>query len=260
VDQDRRTSAPAFPEDVTIGHHDGALGRLRSRAVGRPHPGVPEIVLVQGLAVADYLLPGLAAFGDWTRAHLLELPGSAGGVDRSRKLTVAEFGAAVADWLQVRQPGPVVLAGHSSGTQVAAEAAVGHPRVAGLVLASPTFDPATRSPIRLVAQWLRDGRREPPGLIAVQRPEWQRAGVRRLAHLVRVHRRHVIEEPLARLNVPLLVIRGRDDALSTTRWARHLATLPPDGRCIELPGAHTFPWRDPHAWSQPVHDFATKLS
>jgi pimeloyl-ACP methyl ester carboxylesterase len=105
-----------------------------------------------------------------------------------------------------------------------------------------TFDPAIRRPIRLAAQWLHDGRREPPGLIAVQRPEWRRAGLRRLAHLVRVHRRHVIEEPLTRLDVPLLVIRGRDDTLSITRWARHLATLPPDGRGLSCDSESSSAW------------------
>jgi pimeloyl-ACP methyl ester carboxylesterase len=77
---------------------------------------------------------------------------------------------------------------------------------------------------------------------------------------VRVHRRHRIEEPLARLRVPLLVIRGRDDALSGAAWARRLTTLVTDGRYVEVPGAHTFPWRDPYAWSQPVRRFATGLS
>jgi hypothetical protein len=49
---------------------------MRSRAVGEPRPGVPQLVLVQGMAVADYLLPGLAAFGDWTRASgVTHMPG-----------------------------------------------------------------------------------------------------------------------------------------------------------------------------------------
>lgn len=38
-------------------------GRMRSRAVGWPRDGVPEVVLVQGMAVADYLLPGLGCAG-----------------------------------------------------------------------------------------------------------------------------------------------------------------------------------------------------
>jgi pimeloyl-ACP methyl ester carboxylesterase len=118
---------------------------MRSRSVGRPRPGVPELVMVQGLAVADYLLPGVASFGGWTRAHLLELPGFDGAPDGRRGLTVVEFGRAVADWLTARHLDRVVVAGHSSGTQVAAEAAVGRPEVAGVVLASPMIDPAARA-------------------------------------------------------------------------------------------------------------------
>jgi pimeloyl-ACP methyl ester carboxylesterase len=247
---------PEFPRDVTTSYHDGALGRMRSRSVGAPRPGMPEVVLVQGMAVADYLLPGLAAFGEWTRAHLVELPGFAGSGEPPHELSVPEFGHAVADWLSTRELGPVILAGHSSGTQVAAEAAAGHPGVAGLVLASPTVDPVARSLVRLLVRWQLDGRHEPPGLTESHRPEWKRAGLRRLVHLVRVHLLHVMEEPLARLTVPLLVLRGEQDRLSTPEWGRRLALIVPDGRYAELPGAHTFPWRDPQAWSEPVRELA----
>ena len=69
-------------------------------------------------------------------------------------------------------------------------------------------------------RWLRDGRREAPGLLRSQYPEWRRVGLRRLAHLVRVHRKYVIDDPFARLAVPMLVIRGRDDVLSIADWGR----------------------------------------
>jgi pimeloyl-ACP methyl ester carboxylesterase len=232
---------------------------MRSRAVGEPRPGVPQIVLVQGMAVADYLLPGLAAFGDWTRAHLLELPGFGGSGEPPHELSVPEFGRAVADWLSVQQVGPVVLAGHSSGTQVAAEAAAGNPAVAGLVLASPTVDPVARGMIRLLVRWRLDGRHEPPGLSESHKSEWKRAGARRLVHLVRAHLRHRLEDPVRRLAVPLLVLRGADDRLSTTAWANGLAASVADGEFVELPGAHTFVWRDPQAWSPPVRRFAVRL-
>jgi hypothetical protein len=49
------------------------------------------------------------------------------------------------------------------------------------------------------------------------------------------------------------------DGLSTPDWARRLTAIVPDGEYVELPGAHTFPWLDPRAWSQPVRDFATAL-
>src|SRR3954468_1366601 len=98
-------------------YHDGPLGRMRSRAVGTARPDRPEIVMVQGFAVADYLLPGLAALGEWTRAHLIELPGLGGSGDPPHELTFAEYGDAVRDWLQARSVAPAVVAGHSSGTQ-----------------------------------------------------------------------------------------------------------------------------------------------
>jgi pimeloyl-ACP methyl ester carboxylesterase len=250
---------PDFPRDVATAYHDGVLGRMRSRAVGQPRPGVPEVVLVQGMAVADYLLPGLAAFGAWTRAHLVELPGFGGSGEPPHELSVPEFGHAVADWLTAQRLGPVVLAGHSSGTQIAAEAAAGHPDVAGLVLASPTVDPVARGWLRLLTRWRLDGRHEPPGLSESHKPEWKRAGGRRLVHVVHAHLQHPLENPLRRLTVPMLILRGAEDRLSTAGWARQLTAIVPGGEYVELPGAHTFVWLDPHAWSQPVRDFATAL-
>ena len=252
--------APPFPRHVVTSYQDGPWGRLRSRAVGDPRPGVPEVVLVQGMAVADYLMPGLGAFARWTRAHLVELPGFAGSGEPPHELTVEEFGQAVADWLSAQPLERVVLAGHSSGTQVAARAAVGHPDVAGVVLASPTIDPVARGPVRLLIRWRLDGRHEPPGLTESHRPEWKRAGPRRLLHLVRVHLADELERTVRDLAVAVLVIRGADDRISTARWGRELAALRPDGEYVELPGAHTFPWLHPQAWSEPVRRFATRVS
>ncbi|GAA4934471.1 alpha/beta fold hydrolase [Streptomyces coeruleoprunus] len=246
--------------ETVSAYHDGVLGRMRSRAVGRPAPGVPEVVLVQGMGVADYLLPGLAAFARWTRAHLVELPGFGGSGEPPHELDVPEFGRCVADWLTAQDVGRVVLVGHSSGTQVAARAAVGHPAVAAVVLASPTVDPVARGRLRLLVRWRLDGRREPPGLSESHRPEWKRAGLRRLLHTARAHLADDLEDAVARLRVPLLVIHGRDDLIGTTRWARHLSGLVADGTCVEVPGAHTFPWLDPEAWSEPVRQLAVRVA
>lgn len=265
--------APLFPADVATDYHDGPWGRMRSRAVGQRRDGVPEVVLVQGLGVSDYLLPGVGALGGWTRAHLLDLPGLSGGGDPPHELDVPQYGRCVADWLRARIPdAPVLLAGHSSGTQVAAHAATdaaahaaadaaadagdpaaaGGPDVAGLVLASPTVDPVARGWVRVLVRWLRDGRREPSGLLAVHLPEWRRAGPRRILHLVRVHLADRLEDTLSRVDVPVLVIRGRRDVIGTAGWARELASLTTAGAYVEVDGAHAFPWRDPYAWSAPL--------
>src|SRR4051812_10178332 len=103
----------AEPDDVHETFHPSPFGLIRSRAVGDARPGVPEVVLVMGMAVFDDLLPGLAAFASWTRAHLIDLPGYAGSGDPPRPLDVPGHGEAVAGWLDAAPLGRVVLAGHS---------------------------------------------------------------------------------------------------------------------------------------------------
>jgi hypothetical protein len=53
--------------------------------------------MVQGMTVSDYLLPGLAALGAWTRVHLVDLPECGGSGEPPHELTVPEFADAVAD-------------------------------------------------------------------------------------------------------------------------------------------------------------------
>jgi pimeloyl-ACP methyl ester carboxylesterase len=252
------TDEPSSTGEQVIAFHDGVLGRMRSRSVGQVSPGIPEVVLVQGMGVADYLLPGLTAFGRWTRAHLVELPGFGGSGDPPHELDVPQFARCVADWLSARGLGPVVLIGHSSGTQIAARAALWAPGVAAVVLASPTVDPMARGLARLLIRWQLNGRREPPGLTESHLPEWKRAGFRRLLHTARVHLNDTLEDSVGRLDVPVLVIRGEEDRIGTARWARQLAALVPDGQCVQVPGAHTFPWLDPEAWSEPVRRLAVR--
>ncbi|MFG1922363.1 alpha/beta fold hydrolase [Cryptosporangium sp. NPDC048952] len=200
---------------------------------------------MQGLSVADYLLEGLRGIAGWTRVHLLELPPT-GGVD------VTRFGRAVGEWLDAQDLGPVVLGGHSSGTQVAAAAAVGRRDVVLSLLVGPIVDPATRSFLRLGLSWLRDGRQERGGLIRSQAPEWADAGPWRIVRLIRSHLAFRLEEPVGALDVPVLVLRGSEDRLARADWCRRLASLTPGGRYVELPGAHSFFWDDPETWSEVV--------
>lgn len=240
-------------------HHDGPYGRMRSRAVGDRVPGVPQVVLVQGLGVSGYLLPALRALAGWTRAYLVELPGLCGSGEPPHELDLPGYAAAVADWVTARGE-PVVLAGHSAGCQVAARAAVGHPLVSGVVLASPTVDPDARSLLRLARRWRRDGSREPGGLTRSHLPEWWRAGPHRLLRLVQLCIADDIAESVRAIDVPLLGLYGRDDAISDEQWVRDLVQLAPHSRLVLVPGAHTFVWSHPDAWCAPVRDFATGLA
>ncbi|MGY1785047.1 alpha/beta fold hydrolase [Geodermatophilus sp. SYSU D00698] len=246
--------------DLLPADRETPLGRMHSRSAGTPRDGVAEVVLVQGIGVSDYLVPALRALGAWTRAHLVELPGFSGSGEPPHELDVAEFGDALVAWLAGAGLDRVVLVGHSGGTQVAARAALHRPAgVRGLVLASPTVDPAFRSLGGVLRAWYRNHRREPPDLDEAHRPERQRAGTRRVLHAVRAHLADRLEDVVPRLAVPVLVLHGADDLLCTAEWARALCRLARDGRFASVPGAHSFVWTHPGAWSGPLRRLAGEV-
>jgi pimeloyl-ACP methyl ester carboxylesterase len=252
--------AMAADPGVALAHYPTSWGVVRSRTVGTPRAGVPEVVVVPGLAVADYLQPALCALGAWTRASLVELPGFSGSGEPPHPLDVAQFADAVVQWLDASGLGRVVLAGHSSGTQVAARVAVRRPGVVrALVLASPTMDPRFRSTRRILLAWRRNHPHELPSLDEQHVSERRRAGWRRVRHALEVHLADALEDVVPQVPVPVLVVHGDQDRLCTEAWARELAGLAPDGRFCAVPGAHSFVWTTPEAWSGPIEQLALEL-
>ena len=245
---------------VALAHRRTTWGVMRSRTVGAPRPRVPEVVVVPGLAVADYLQPALCALGAWTRAHLVELPGFSGSGEPPHPLDIGQFADAAVQWLDGSGLDRVVLAGHSSGTQVAARVAVRRPDVVrALVLASPTMDPRFRSTRRILLAWRRNHPLELPSLDAQHTSERQRAGLRRVRHALKVHLADALEDVVPQVEVPVLVLHGDQDRLCTDEWARELAGLAPDGRFCAVPGAHSFVWTTPDAWSAPIERLTREL-
>jgi pimeloyl-ACP methyl ester carboxylesterase len=224
-----------------------AAGRpVRALVSGARRDGVPEVVLMPGLGAPGYMLDLLHACGAWTRARLLDLPGfgsprTAGCPPELDVLT--SVAAAYLDGAA----GPVLLAGHSTGAQLALRTAVAAPsRVGALALLDVTFDPPVRrSPLRLAAR-LRTYLRERPRELAVTVPTFVRAG----AGLPRYVRSALADEPerhLPAVAAPVLVLRGRHDALCPPEWAADLARGARLGRLVTVPGAHNTPYTHPGA-------------
>jgi pimeloyl-ACP methyl ester carboxylesterase len=237
--------------DVTIEHRATTWGTMRSRTIGAPRVGVPEAVVVPGLAVANYLEPAVRELGAWTRAYLVELPGFSGSGEPPHPLDVPQFADALAQWLDTSGLDHLLLVGHSSGTQVAAHVAARRPpNVKGLVLASPTMDPSFRSLRWILLAWRRNHELEPKSLDQQHTPERQRAGLRRVRHALKVHLADALEDVVPNIRVPVLVLHGDQDRLCTEQWARQLSELAPDGRFRSVPGAHSFVWTAPSSWSK----------
>jgi len=256
----RVPTPPRLPPQMLLRYTDVPEGRIRSRVLGRPDPAVPPVVVVQGMAVSDYLLPACAALGEWTETTLVDLPGYGGSGQPTRYLDVRGYAEAVVHWLEASGLDRVVVVGHSSGSQVAAWAGVLCPeRIAAVALASPTVDPMARSLPRLVLHWRLDARNPTPGLETNHVPEWRRAGFRALAHLVKVHLADRLEDHVSRLRMPMLVIRAEHDRLTTPAWVAGLTRLAADAELVGVPGGHSFVWTHPQAWSSPLRRLADRV-
>lgn len=236
------TEQQLHPESWTT-----AGGRpVRALVSGELRDGVPEVVLLPGLGAPGYMLDLLHACGAWTRARLLDLPGfgSPRTADCPPELdAVTPVAAAYLDAMA----GPVLLAGHSTGAQLALRAAVATPgRVAALGLLDVTFDPPVRrSPLRLAGR-LRTYLRERPRELVVTLPSFVRAG----AGLPRYIRSALADEPerhMPGVHAPVLVLRGRHDALCPPGWAADLAGRARSARLVTVPGAHNTPYTHPGA-------------
>jgi pimeloyl-ACP methyl ester carboxylesterase len=234
-------------DPLTVSWHHVAGRPVRSLVLGVPQRDRPQMVLVPGLGALGYLLPVVRACATWTRVHLLDVPGF--GDRRTARLPadVESSARTVAAWLAQVPRSPVLLAGHSTGAQVALHAAARAPSgVAGLVLAGITFPPTGRRLPGLAGAVLRTLPHERPGELPATLPYYLR-GLRRLPELLRSALQDRPEALVPVVRSPVLVLRGRHDHLCPQPWAELLVRRAHDGRLVVLPGGHNTPYTHPLA-------------
>lgn len=201
-------------------------------------PAAPDHVLLHGVgATTRYFRPLLHALEGRVPAAAVDLPGIGPSSSPHPPSDIVAQADVVADWLRTTGRHPATLVGNSMGAQTAVEVAVRHPDLTErLVLIGPTMDPAARGPARQIGRLLVDATVERPSLIWLTLSDTfltRRRDVRRYFVAALQHR---IEERVALVPVPVLVVRGERDPIVPRRWARELADTAPRGSLIEVPG------------------------
>jgi pimeloyl-ACP methyl ester carboxylesterase len=260
-------------------------GPARSRwllAAAEHGSGTP-VVLLHAFPTDRRLYAGLAARVE-ARLVMPDLPGF-GATRLGRRapdvLSIPLLAEAVAEWLDKRGLGPVVLGGTAIGGYIAIEIADSRPDLLrGLVLlgCKPAADPPARAADResvaklalesgsvLVADAIADGPLGPGAdekTRAIVRRMIEEADPRAIAGLVRGLAARPDPTPMIqRLSLPLLVVAGEQDPFTHLEDAEALAAMVPGARFVAVPGAgHLAALERPVEVAAALNEFIQTLS
>lgn len=200
--------------------------------------GGRRLVLLHGVgATTRYFRPLLQVLDGRVSAEAMDLPGIGPSSSPRPPSDIPAQADAVADWLRTRGHRRTTLVGNSMGAQTAVEVALRHPELTErLVLIGPTMDPAARGAVRQIGRLLVDATVERPSLIGLTLSDTLLTRRRVVVRYFAASLDHHIEERVARLAVPVLVVRGERDPVVPRRWAREVAELAPRGSLAEVRG------------------------
>lgn len=213
-----------FRSDWTV--VDGV--RIHARSASGPS-GARPAVLVPGIGLSyRYMMPLAAALTAWAPVHVIDHPGGGLSDRPGRRLGLAGLADALLGWIDAAGVSEPTLVANSYGCQVAVQAAAQEPaRIDRLVLLSPTADPEARSVSRLLGRWMRNSRRERPSQLIINVRDYGEAGPRSVLAALGPMLGDRIEDKLASVACPALVVRGERDAIVSQRWADEVTALLP---------------------------------
>jgi 2-hydroxy-6-oxonona-2,4-dienedioate hydrolase len=225
-------------------------------------PAAPPIVLIHGLVISSlYMVPTARRLAPTFRVLAPDLPGFGASDKPRRVLSIAELADALGRWFRVLRLGRSVLVGNSLGCQIIVEFATRYPEyIQAAVLAGPTMDPRARTAPEQIGRWVRDWRLEPLSLGAAHAKDYYRSGLRRGWRTFRFALTDPVEEKLAHLTAPTLVVRGSRDVIVPQRWAEEVATGLPNGELVVIPGGpHVVNYTTPLEFTRVIRDFLYRL-
>lgn len=201
--------------------------RIFARAsIEAARPDRPPVVLVHGLGVSgSYFLPTAELLAREFAVYVPDLPGHGRSDTPDEPMDIPRLADALIAWMDSVGISRAALVGNSMGCQVIAEAAWRHPgRVNRLVLIGPSGDPLHGSAIRHLGRMLLDVPFERSSLIGVVLADYLRVGVR-LAAEFRSMLEYRMEDRLAELAAPMMLVRGEHDPICPDRWLDRAARL-----------------------------------
>jgi 2-hydroxy-6-oxonona-2,4-dienedioate hydrolase len=224
----------------------------------RAPPGAPALVLVHGSGLSGcYMVPTATELVNDFHVYVPDSPGYGKSGDAGEVLDVP----GLADWLEAWMAAigleRAALLGNSFGCQIIADHAARYPRrVSHALLQGPTTPPDERSVFWQFVRWRQNQGYNPEWLGDVTMQAYEQAGLWRLVRGFHFQITDRIEDKMARIEAPVLVIRGEHDPITRQEFAEHLVRLAPRGELAVIPEvAHTLVSVAPVALARVVRDY-----
>ena len=198
----------------------------------------PAIVLVHGIGVSHRYLTRLHdVLAQEREVYSIDLPGFAGLPKPGRDVDVRSMAGALRQVIESLDVGPVVLVGHSMGTQWVVEASLQSPAmVTDVVIMGPIADASHRSMLAQSVALAADTLGETPSINAIVLTDYLRCGVPWYLMQLRHMLEYRLEDRVPELSVPLLVVRGSRDPIAGLEWCRRLRDEARIGHLVQIPG------------------------
>jgi pimeloyl-ACP methyl ester carboxylesterase len=206
----------------------------------RTDAAYPTFVLVHGIGVSHRYLSRLHDQLSWAgTVHSIDLPGFGGLPKPDRTPSIAEMAEAIGELLTRLDVSGSVLVGHSMGCQWVVELAAQRPDLAEIVVAmGPVVDSEHRSVLAQSVALARDTLGEPVGANLAVFTDYVRCGTTWYSKQLRLMLEYRIEDRIAELSMPVVVLRGGRDPVAGPEWCRRLRDRARDGMLIVVPGHH----------------------
>jgi len=219
----------------------------------------PLIVVLPGLGLDDRVWAPMRQRLTG-RVHTVLLPSLGRRSARGLDLRVERQAERLLRELAGQGADAVVLVGHSASCPVVVEAAARSPIVVGLVLIGPVTDPRALTWPRILGQWLRTISHEHLWEVPVLMPQYWRTGAATMVRGMDAMRWYRTDQALARLDLPVVVIRGARDRIAPQDWSARLCAIA-GGRLQVVGGAaHMVPLTHPDAVVTAVREVASAAS
>jgi 2-hydroxy-6-oxonona-2,4-dienedioate hydrolase len=237
--------------------------RFHYRVAGVDDARAIPLVLVHGLGVSSaYWSRTHALLASTHRVYAPDLPGFGRSTKPRRLLGISGLAQALMAWMVALGIDRAHLIGHSMGGQVVAECAGEFPTsVASVTLVGSTIGAHGAHAPRHAIRLMQDGARERGALLRVILRDYLRAGPRRVLGTEMRADDHDTLAAIAKLTLPVLVIRGGDDRVVSSAENQRLLHAVPYAVSREIAhGPHAVHWSYPRQLTAIIDAFLASVA